>query len=129
MAGFRSGPSGQVHYPADVALQVEDHDSERAPQGSFCDLLRNAALTPLESSYARMFRDDTAEPTTNAAELELEDHSDVLQAPNLYIPNKGANLNLAAVLHRGTSSSTAQEHESFYAPLKQRRVKTNLHRR
>ena len=32
-----------------------------------------------ESSYARIFRDDTAEPTTNVA----EDHNDVPQAATL----------------------------------------------
>ena len=36
-------------------------------------------VTSLESSYARIFRDDTAEPTTNVA----EDHNDVPQAADL----------------------------------------------
>ena len=68
VAGFRSGPSGQVHYSAEVAVQVEDHESHRAASAT-------SGVTSLESSHARSFRDDTAEPTTNAA--ELEDHSDV----------------------------------------------------
>ena len=38
-------------------------------------------VTSLESSYARIIREDTAEPTTNVA----ENHNDVLQAANLFI--------------------------------------------
>jgi hypothetical protein len=38
-------------------------------------------VTSLESSYAKIIRDDTAEPTTNVA----KNHNDVLQAANLFI--------------------------------------------
>ena len=43
--------------------------------------LATSEVTSLESSYARIFRDDTAEPTTNVAEY----HNDVLQAADLYV--------------------------------------------
>ncbi len=64
-------------------------------------------MTSLESSYARIIRDDTAELTTNVAET----HSDVLQAAYLLI------LILKGVTER--PSSTAQEQEPFHRPLKQ----------
>ena len=38
-------------------------------------------VTSLEFSYARIIRDDTAEPTTNVA----ENHNDVLQAAYLQV--------------------------------------------
>ncbi len=42
-------------------------------RGSEWHRARLTEVTSLESSYARIFRDDTAEPTTNVA----EDHNDV----------------------------------------------------
>jgi hypothetical protein len=42
-------------------------------------------VTSLESSYARIIRDDTAEPTTKVA----ENHNDVLQAAYLFTGIRG----------------------------------------
>jgi hypothetical protein len=42
-------------------------------------------VTSLESSYARIIPDDTAEPTTNVAENHNDVASDVLQAAYLFI--------------------------------------------
>ncbi len=66
--------SGQVYYPADA--QDRDHESHRDKAAS-----ATSEVTSLEFSYARIIRDDTAEPATNVA----ENHNDVLQAANLYI--------------------------------------------
>ena len=60
--------SGQVYYSA----EVQDHEGPKAE-------FTTSEVTSLESSYARIFRDDTAEPTTNVA----EDHNDVLHAADL----------------------------------------------
>jgi hypothetical protein len=89
--------------------RVQDHESHKAASAT-------SQVTSLESSYARIIRDDTAEPTTNAA----ENHSDVLQAANLFIRARD---------HREAISSTAQEQEPFHKPLKQDRATSNLLKR
>jgi hypothetical protein len=62
--------SGQVYYSA----EVQDHESRKAAYAT-------SEVTSLEStsSYARIFRDDTGEPTTNVT----EDHNDLPQATDL----------------------------------------------
>jgi hypothetical protein len=44
------------------------------------------SLESTSSSYARIIRDDKAEPTTNVA----ENHSDVLQAAGLFVTRRGS---------------------------------------
>ncbi len=58
-----------------LGLWVRDHESHEAASATV-----TSEVTSLESSYARIFRDDTAEPTTNVA----KDHSDVPQANDSY---------------------------------------------
>jgi hypothetical protein len=59
--------SGQV--PSYFSAEVQDHESHKAA-------FPTSEVTSLESSYAPQIRDDTAEPTTNAA--DSENHNDVL---------------------------------------------------
>ena len=76
--GIMMGRSGQVTGFASVTRpkSLEDHESHKALAAS-----ATSEVTSLESSYARIFRDDTAlaEPTTSV----VEDHGDVPQAASL----------------------------------------------
>jgi hypothetical protein len=56
--GMRFG-RGQVHYSA----EVEDHESHKAAFAA-------SEVTSLESSHARIIRDNTAGPTTNVPDSE-----------------------------------------------------------
>jgi hypothetical protein len=82
-------------------VTVQDHESHKAAFATF-------EVTPLESSYARIFRDDTAEPTTNVA----EDHNDV-HARRKQLTCKGVTERPLALLQlrksRNLFSSTARE--------------------
>jgi hypothetical protein len=68
--------SGQVYYSAEVQDHHDEGHNLKAASAT-------SEVTPLESNYAQIVRDDTAEPTTTVA----ENHSDVPQAAtsNLFI--------------------------------------------